>query len=156
MEDELIKLEGQLKCPLCKNTLYDPAILVCGHLFCYDCICYGIEFGVRDVFVVAEATSAASCAGYDDDTSQKVLSTSSSSSPATSSKLGRNKKAASATSTDVVSPSPGKKRPRAKTFMCPVCEQPAYKWTVNKVPQLQNFLEVLRGASCLAAATKRE
>ena len=106
MEDEVVALEEQLRCPLCGDTLFDPAILVCGHLFCYDCICYGIEFGVKSV---GAAPSSEGVDGAD------------------------------------WSPSPGKKKSnRIKKFMCPVCEQPAFKWTVNKVPQLQNFLEVLK------------
>ena len=153
MEEELCKLEEQLKCPLCKNTLYDPAILVCGHLFCYDCICYGIEFGVRDVVatsnddLVSTTEKGSSC----NHTGEK--GSSSSTSVAAPKGTGK-KKTPTTASVDAVTgtPSPGKRRPRAKTFMCPICEQPAYKWTVNKVPQLQNFLEALRGSSSLTTS----
>lgn len=118
METEFNTLQELLTCPLCRETIVDPAILACGHLYCYDCICFGIEFGIKNQEGSASPQPGAPPSHLDD----------------------------VPTTTTKAEPSPGKKRSRTMKFMCPICEQPAFKWTVTKVPQLEHFLETLRAA----------
>eukprot|EP01018_Ginkgo_biloba_P038837 Gb_25731 [translate_table: standard] len=36
-----VKLEFNLRCPICLDTVFDPVALGCGHIFCNSCACAG-------------------------------------------------------------------------------------------------------------------
>ncbi|XP_057966539.1 probable E3 ubiquitin-protein ligase BAH1-like 1 [Malania oleifera] len=49
-----IKLDIDLTCSICLDTVFDPVSLTCGHIFCYMCACSAASVTVIDGLKVAE------------------------------------------------------------------------------------------------------
>ncbi|KAK4282490.1 hypothetical protein QN277_013860 [Acacia crassicarpa] len=54
-----IKLDIDLTCSICLDTVFDPVSLTCGHLFCYMCACSAASVTIVDG--LKEADSKAKC-----------------------------------------------------------------------------------------------
>ncbi|XP_022935595.1 probable E3 ubiquitin-protein ligase BAH1-like isoform X2 [Cucurbita moschata] len=48
MLPDSMKLEYDLTCPICLDTLFDPYALGCGHLFCKSCVCLAASAMICD------------------------------------------------------------------------------------------------------------
>nr|AFK36115.1 unknown [Lotus japonicus] len=43
-----IKIDIDLTCPICLDTVFDPVSLTCGHIFCYMCACSAASVSIVD------------------------------------------------------------------------------------------------------------
>lgn len=62
MPEELIPLEEDLKCPVCREIFSDPVLLLCTHSFCRECLQKSVQYKkecpvCRDVFEESQAIS---------------------------------------------------------------------------------------------------
>lgn len=52
-----VKLDIDLTCSICLDTVFDPVSLVCGHIFCYMCACSSASVTIVDGLKCAEPKS---------------------------------------------------------------------------------------------------
>ncbi|KAF3952974.1 hypothetical protein CMV_021531 [Castanea mollissima] len=53
--ESIIKLDIDLTCSICLETVFDPVSLTCGHIFCYMCACSAASVTIIDGLKAAEA-----------------------------------------------------------------------------------------------------
>ncbi|KAI4329766.1 hypothetical protein MLD38_028114 [Melastoma candidum] len=51
----LVKLEVDLTCSICLDTVFDPVSLACGHIFCYMCACSAASVTIVDGLKAAKS-----------------------------------------------------------------------------------------------------
>ncbi|KAG7595617.1 Zinc finger RING-type [Arabidopsis suecica] len=51
-----VKVDIDLTCSICLDTVFDPISLTCGHIYCYMCACSAASVNVVDGLKTAEAT----------------------------------------------------------------------------------------------------
>ncbi|KAM4071966.1 hypothetical protein ACJW30_11G098800 [Castanea mollissima] len=53
--ESIIKLDIDLTCSICLETVFDPVSLTCGHIFCYMCACSAVSVTIINGLKAAEA-----------------------------------------------------------------------------------------------------